>query len=249
MVVLRSTYMITPDIHDDSLWVPQGTHRNTYTPDPNPLNSSGTPYYYEERDLPDSTTGIDWITDTRMDHDFMWGYHWYSPTPLTRGFSYCVITYSLCSSNLTDIRMRSIGGTLFLIITIHLLLNLENLSLLDISGVFTLLFFGRTNVLIHPVRMDISRTLIPISFMKHLKVLNGRIRDLSLSSFDSWKFSLLTTGNGSGWILSIRSPFIFVEDLGRGDLPGGIGPVNYGFSLFLFLTVDGRTYGRTPLAL
>ena len=74
-VVIRSIHMITPDIHDDSLWVPQGTHRNTYTPDPNPLNSSGTPYYYEERDLPDSTTGIDWITDTRMDHDFMWGYH------------------------------------------------------------------------------------------------------------------------------------------------------------------------------
>ena len=67
-------YMIFPDIHDDSQWVPQGTHRTTFTPDPNPLSSHGTPIDWEETDLPNTTDGIDWLS-CRDDHDFMWGYH------------------------------------------------------------------------------------------------------------------------------------------------------------------------------
>ena len=66
--------MITPDIHDDSLWVPQGTHKNTFTPDPNPLSSSGTPYDFIKKDLPSSTDGKYFI-GSHWDHDFMWGYH------------------------------------------------------------------------------------------------------------------------------------------------------------------------------
>ena len=64
--------MITPDIHDESLWVPQFHKASTPARDPNPLSASGTPYEYEERPLPSTTDGIDWISP-RDDYDFMCG--------------------------------------------------------------------------------------------------------------------------------------------------------------------------------
>lgn len=66
--------MIFPDIHDDSQWVPLGTHDRNRVNDSDPLSAHGTPVEYVERSLPSSTDGIDWISP-REDHDFMWGYH------------------------------------------------------------------------------------------------------------------------------------------------------------------------------